>query len=78
MYASSDVEMTSEAIIAGAVRTYVLSTELTDDLARLGTSECSATTSTLSKTVPHLLRTSQLARVTSGLDNSVPTSSEPS
>jgi hypothetical protein len=78
MYASSDIEMTSEAIIAGAVSTYMLSTELTDHSARLGTSECSATTSTLSKTVPHLLRTSQLARLTSGLDNSVPTSAEPS
>ena len=78
MYASSDVEMTSEAIIAGAVSTYMLSTELTDDLARLGTSECSATTSTLSKTVPHLLRTSQLARLTSGLDDLVSTWAEPS
>jgi hypothetical protein len=77
MYASSDVEMTSEAIIAGAVSRCMLSTGRSDDVARLSTSECSSTTSTLQETVPHLLRTSQLARLTTGLDNLVPTSAEP-
>jgi hypothetical protein len=78
MYASPDVEMTSEAIIAGAVSRYILSTGSADDVARFSTSECSTTTSTLQETVPHLLRTSQLARLTTGLDDLVSTSSEPS
>jgi hypothetical protein len=77
MYASSDVEMTSEAIIAGAVSSSMLSTAITDDVALFSTSKCSTTTSTLPKTVPHLLRTSQLARLTAGLDDLVPASSEP-
>jgi len=77
MYASSDVEMTSEAIIAGAVGTYMLSTCETDGIAGLSPSECPTTTSPLPKTVPHLLCTSQLARLIAGLDSIVFTSSEP-
>jgi hypothetical protein len=56
----------------------MLSTGKSDDVAVFSTSERPTATSTLSKTVPHLLRTSQLARLVTGLDNSVPTSSEPS
>jgi hypothetical protein len=77
MYASSDVEMTSEAIIAGAVSSSMLSTAITDDVAGFSTSKCPATASTLSEIVPLILRTSQLARLTAGLDNLVPASSEP-
>jgi len=77
MYASPDVEMTSEAIIAGAVSRHMLSTGRADDLVGFSTSERPTTTSTLPKTVPHLLCSSQLARLATGLDNLVPTSSEP-
>ena len=77
MYASPDVEMTSEAIIAGAVSRCMLSAGRADDLAGFSTPECPTTTSTLSKTVPHLLYSSQLAGLATGLDNLVPTSSEP-
>lgn len=77
MYASSDVEMTSEAIIAGAVSSYTLWTAKSDDIARLSTPERPTTTSTFSKTVPHLLCPSQLTRLITGLDNLVSTSSEP-
>lgn len=77
MYASPDVEMTSEAIIAGAVSQHTLHSHSAYGLARLGTSECSTTTSAFPKTIPHLLRASQSAHPLASVDNTVPTAPEP-